>query len=44
MKKEGEEMLGRYEAEMPKELEEVYVAASRTATQKAVREGRRWRG
>ena len=36
--KERVEMLGRYEAEMPKELGEVYVAASRAAIEKAVRE------
>ena len=36
--KEREEMLGRYEAGMPKELEEAHVAASRTAIEKAVRE------
>ena len=36
--KEREEMLKRYEAEMPKELGEGYVAASRAAIEKAVRE------
>ena len=35
---EREEMIRRYEAEMQKELGEVYVAASRTAIEKAVRE------
>ena len=35
---EREEMFKRYEAEMPKELEEGYVAASRVAIEKAVRE------
>ena len=36
--KEREEVLGRYEAVMPKELEEVYVAATRMAIEKAMRE------
>ena len=36
--KEREEMPRRYEAGMPKELGEVYVAASKTAIEKAVRE------
>ena len=35
---EREEMLKKYEAEMPKELGEGYVAASRAAIEKAVRE------
>ena len=41
---EREEMLGRCEAGMPKELEEAHVAASRTAIEKAVRERVRWTG
>ena len=42
---EREEMLRRYEAEMPRELGEVYVTASRAAIEKAVREeGMRWTG
>ena len=36
--KERVEMLGRYQAGMPKELGEVYVAASKTAIERAVRE------
>ena len=36
--KEREEMIGRYEAGMPKELEEVYVATIKTAIERAVRE------
>ena len=36
--KEREEMVKKYEAEMPRELGEVFVAASRAAIEKAVRE------
>ena len=36
--KEREDMLGRHEAGMPMELGEVYVAASKTAIEKVVRE------
>ena len=36
--KEREEMSGRYEAGIPKELGEINVAASKTAIERAVRE------
>ena len=39
--KEREELIGRYEAGMPKELGEMYVAANKTAIERAVRERER---